>query len=339
MPLLADAGYYVVACDQRGYGRTTGWQDGYDVDLTPFTYSRGVRDMVALVSALGYETVSTLVGHDMGSTVAAWCALTRPDFFRRLIMLASPFQGPPSLPFNTAPSQNIDQAKDIEDGAEDKSDEDIHEGLAKLGLKHYKWYYSTRQANIDMSGSKSELENFFRGYFHQKSADWDKNEPVRLNSWKASELAKMPNYYIMPLSSTMTDVVNATMPTEEEIRVKNSRWMSNEDVEVYAQEYSRTGFQGALNWYRTMTDQKNWGQDVEMFSGMKIAVPATYMAGEQDWGRCQLPGAVEKLGDVCTRYTKETIVPRAGHWIQQEQTEVLARAILNFITSTEPKKD
>jgi len=29
---LADAGYHVVAPDQRGYGRTTGWDAGYDGD-------------------------------------------------------------------------------------------------------------------------------------------------------------------------------------------------------------------------------------------------------------------------------------------------------------------
>jgi hypothetical protein len=33
IPILADAGYHVVAPDQRGFGRTTGWANGYDADL------------------------------------------------------------------------------------------------------------------------------------------------------------------------------------------------------------------------------------------------------------------------------------------------------------------
>ena len=33
MPALADAGYHVIAPDQRGYGRTTGWDASYDGDL------------------------------------------------------------------------------------------------------------------------------------------------------------------------------------------------------------------------------------------------------------------------------------------------------------------
>ena len=33
MPVLAEAGYHVIAPDQRGYGRTTGWDPNYDGDL------------------------------------------------------------------------------------------------------------------------------------------------------------------------------------------------------------------------------------------------------------------------------------------------------------------
>ena len=36
MPALAEAGYHVLAPDQRGYGRTTGWDADYDGDLAPF---------------------------------------------------------------------------------------------------------------------------------------------------------------------------------------------------------------------------------------------------------------------------------------------------------------
>ncbi len=39
MPDLAQAGYHVIAPDQRGYGRTTGWSADYDGDLSPFRTS------------------------------------------------------------------------------------------------------------------------------------------------------------------------------------------------------------------------------------------------------------------------------------------------------------
>ena len=45
---LAAAGFYVVAPDQRGYGRTTGWHGGYDDDLSPFRVINLVRDTLGL---------------------------------------------------------------------------------------------------------------------------------------------------------------------------------------------------------------------------------------------------------------------------------------------------
>src|SRR5271166_1524359 len=76
---LAGAGFHVVVPDQRGFGRTAGWDSNYDADLGPFSTLNMVRDALALVSALGYHSVAAVIGHDAGSPIAAWCALTRPD--------------------------------------------------------------------------------------------------------------------------------------------------------------------------------------------------------------------------------------------------------------------
>src|ERR1700680_3479052 len=99
---LAAAGYHVVAPDQRGYGRTTGWDDAYDGELGPFRALNVVRDALGLVSALGYRSVAGVVGHDFGSPIAAWCALLRPDVFRSVTLMSAPFTGPPAIPFGTA---------------------------------------------------------------------------------------------------------------------------------------------------------------------------------------------------------------------------------------------
>src|SRR5437763_16457310 len=81
MPGLAAAGYHVIAPDQRGYGRTIGWDADYDGNLASFRLLNLVRDALGLVSAFGYASVDAVVGHDFGSAVAAWCALVRPDVF------------------------------------------------------------------------------------------------------------------------------------------------------------------------------------------------------------------------------------------------------------------
>src|SRR6187549_3862152 len=99
---LAQAGYHVVAPDQRGYGRTTGWDGSYDADGDPFRNVNMVRDAMGLVYALGYRSVAGVVGHDAGSPVASWCAVIRPDVFRKLALMSSPFPGPPKMSFDTA---------------------------------------------------------------------------------------------------------------------------------------------------------------------------------------------------------------------------------------------
>ena len=81
MPFLAKAGYYVVTFDQRGYGRTTGWdtRNFEEVDLQTFVQTNLVRDMIVLVNRLGYHQVECAVGHDFGCVPAA---LIKPDIFR-----------------------------------------------------------------------------------------------------------------------------------------------------------------------------------------------------------------------------------------------------------------
>src|SRR5215468_982966 len=99
---LAAAGYHVVAPDQRGYGRTTGWDASYDIDLSSFRVLNLVRDTLGLVSALGRTHVASVIGHNFGSPVAAWCALVRPDVFRSVALMSAPFPGPPTIPFAIA---------------------------------------------------------------------------------------------------------------------------------------------------------------------------------------------------------------------------------------------
>lgn len=89
MPAIAHEGYYVVAYDQRGYGRTTGWdtRDFSSVDLNTFTFTRLVRDAVILVNALGYKEVACVIGHDFGAVGASMCALMRPDIFKSYVFV------------------------------------------------------------------------------------------------------------------------------------------------------------------------------------------------------------------------------------------------------------
>jgi pimeloyl-ACP methyl ester carboxylesterase len=161
---LAAAGFHVVAPDQRGYGRTTGWDGDYDGDLASFRLLNLASDALSLVRALAHRAVAGVVGHDFGSPVAAWCALTRPDVFRAVALMSAPFPGPPSLPFDTAGASS----------APATANSNIHDELARLPRprKHYQWYYATRQADADMRTAPQRVHDFLRAYYRIKSADW-----------------------------------------------------------------------------------------------------------------------------------------------------------------------
>jgi pimeloyl-ACP methyl ester carboxylesterase len=315
---LASAGYHVVAPDQRGYGRTTGWDDAYDADPDSFSLLNMVRDAMGLVFALGYGSVSAIVGHDAGSPVASWCALVRPDIFRSVALMSSPFAGPPKLGVSDAPAgPNIDDQ------------------LAALDppRKYYRRYYATRQANDDMMHAPQGLHDFLRAYYHYKSADWKQNKPFRLKSASAEELAKIPTYYVMEKDKNMPETVAAQMPSATEIAA--CKWLTEDELNVYVGEYGRTGFQGALQGYRVRrgADSKTLAE-LQTYSGRTIDVPSCFIAGKSDWGVYQNPGFVESMRETaCTQMLSFNLLEGAGHWVQQEQPEQVNELLTAFLTS------
>jgi pimeloyl-ACP methyl ester carboxylesterase len=320
MPALAEAGYHVIAPDQRGYGRTTGWDADYDGDLNSFRLLNLVRDALGLVSAFGYRSVAAVVGHDFGSPVAAWCALLRPDVFRSVVLMSAPFAGPPALPFNTLGAAPAREAEDP-----------VHRELAALPRprRHYQWYYSTREANADMAHAPQGVHDFLRAYYHHKSADWPGNAPYPLKTWTASELAKLPTYYVMDQAKGMAETVAEEMPSQAEIAA--CRWLPDRELGFYSMEYARTGFQGGLQWYRCGTSGA-FNAELQTYSGRSIDVPSCFISGKQDWGVYQRPGAIEAMQTTaCTRLLGCHLIDGAGHWVQQEQPELFNRLLLQFL--------
>jgi len=322
---LAAAGYHVVAPDQRGYGRTIGWDDSYDADPDPFRILNMVRDAMGLVFALGYREVAAVVGHDAGSPVAAWSALVRPDVFRSVTMMSSPFAGVPSLPFNTANGAAPPRPA--------QTDDELDAELAKLNppRKYYQNYQRTRAANDNMLHAPQGLHAFFRAYYHCKSADWKGNKPHPLKARTAEEMAQIPTYYVMDRDKGMAETVAPFMPSPTEIAA--CKWLNDAEVDVYVREYSRTSFTGALQGYRVRRggDPKSIAE-MHTFSGRTIDVPSIFIAGKSDWGVYQTPGAVESMqSSACTRMVGFHLLDGAGHWVQQEQPEKVSELLLSFL--------
>ena len=315
---LAQAGFHVIAPDQRGYGRTSGWDDGYDVDLAPFRLLSLARDALALVYALGYGTVAAVIGHDFGSPVAAWCALARPDVFRSVVLMSAPFPGAPALPFDSAGGLRPSAAL-----------HDIHEDLAALtpARKHYHRYYSTREADINMRSCPQGIHAFLRAYYHVKSGDNETNRPFPLRAWSAEELAKLPTYYVMDRDQGMAETVAPGMPSAAAIAM--CPWLTEEELAVYSGEFARTGFQGGLNWYRAR-DPKHEAE-LQLFAGRTMDVPSCFIAGARDWGIYQVPGAIERMKTACTQFRGVHLIDGAGHWVQQEKSAEVAEHLVGFL--------
>ncbi len=318
---LAEAGFYVVAPDQRGYGQTTGWDGDYDGDLRQYRMLNLVQDVVGLASALNLQSVAAVVGHDFGSPVAAWCALIRPDMFRSVVLMSAPFGGPPSFPAGASgkPAQPT------------RSSNTLHQALARLDppRKHYQWYYGTREANADMLHCPQGVHDLLRAYYHHKSGDWPGNAPQPLAAMTAQELARMPTYYVMRLNQDMAQTVAAEMPDPEHVAA--CRWLPDDELAVYSRTYERTGFQGGLQWYRAAAHSP-YQQELRLFSGVRVTVPSCFISGDRDWGVYQTPGAFEAMQNtVCSRLLGCHLLPGAGHWVQQEAPEAVTARLLGFL--------
>ena len=324
---LASAGYHVIAPDQRGYGRTTGWDDSYDADPDPFRILNMVRDAIGLVYALGHRSVAMVVGHDAGAPVASWAALIRPDIFRSVTIMSSPFEGPPAVPFDTANGASPPRPA--------PTDDELDAELAKLNppRKYYQNYQRTRGANDNMLHAPQGLHAFFRAYYHYKSADWKGNTPHPLKARTAAEMAQIPTYYVMERDKGMAETVAPFMPSAAEIAA--CKWLTEAEVDVYASEYARTQFTGALQGYRVRrgSDPKSLAE-MRTFSGRSIDVPSMFVGGKSDWGTYQTPGAVDRMRtSACTRMVGFHLVDGAGHWVQQEQPEQVSRLLMEFLRS------
>jgi len=102
---------------------------------------------------------------------------------------------------------------------------------------------------------------------------------------------------------------------------------------VYATEFGRTGFTGALQGYRVRrgSDPRSLAE-MHTFSGRTIDVPSQYIAGKSDWGVYQTPGAVDKMrNSACTHMIGLHLLDGAGHWVQQEQPELVSALLVQFL--------
>lgn len=107
-------------------------------------------------------------------------------------------------------------------------------------------------------------------------------------------------------------------------------WLDEADLDFYTREFSRTGFAGALNWYRNI--DRNWAL-TGAFAGAPIMVPALYVAGDKDLVTA-FPGmekVIEKMGDFVPDLRGKLVLRDCGHWTQQERPDEVSAAMVGFL--------
>ncbi len=262
LPILAAAGYHVVAPDLRGYG-------GSDVPEADEGYamSNMAADLVGLLDALGAGQ-AVLVGHDWGANIAWACAELYPERVAAIAALSVPYRPRPPVP----PTEALRQF------APDK---------AKEG-KVSPYPFGVTEAELE-----ADVRRTLRRFMYALSGDAPPDLVPRL-------------FKERPSSGGVVD----SMPEPDAL----PDWLSDADLDQYAQAYARTGFWGALGIYRNQ--DRDWEQHPEIGSA-GVKQPAVFIGGRRD--PAVLFGKFEPMEAAVPNLRRIVLLPNCGHWTQQER--------------------
>lgn len=107
-------------------------------------------------------------------------------------------------------------------------------------------------------------------------------------------------------------------------------WISQEELDHYIGEFTRTGFTGGLNWYRNF--DRNWETTADL-AGKTISVPSLFIAGTAD--PVLTFTRTDRAAEVISGPYREVLIDGAGHWLQQERPGEVTAALLEFLTGLE----
>ncbi len=193
IPVLAEAGYRVLAPDQRGCG----WSEA-PTDRAAYGIADLVADVIGLLDAESVDQ-AVVVGHDVGALVAPWVALFRPDRVRALALM--------SLPYIPRSEQSIVEHVRTTDpdgefayilAFQQPGIEQAFESNPIEALRRFHWTLSgARPDDIATNGipsglpphlSQGEIENYYRAFarsgfaspmnvFRNFESNWDFTRP------------------------------------------------------------------------------------------------------------------------------------------------------------------
>jgi len=287
---LAAAGYHAVAPDMRGYGKSD-----RPSAIDQYTIFHLVGDLIGVIDALGAKT-AVVVGHDVGASVAWQAAQMRPDRLRAVVGLSVPFRPRGNVRPTTA--------------------------MPRSATSQFYQLYFQEPGNAEAE-FESDPRATVRNMLFGASADGvAAGRAAAQRAGASGEAGADPGLGMVPLGGRF--MRGAAAPS------KLPAWISEADVDFYAGEFKRSGFRGALNYYRNV--DRNWEIQASL-AGALVTVPALYVAGDRDF-IVSFPGMDQLLPNL-KRFVpglqKVQMLPGCGHWTQQERPTEVNEALIRFL--------
>jgi epoxide hydrolase A/B len=275
IPALAEAGYHVLAPDQRGYGGSSRPDaiDAYNIrELT--------TDIVGLLDDVGAER-AVWVGHDWGAPVVWHAPLLHPDRVAAVAALSVPAT-PRS---RVAPTQ-------------------AWRKTFGENFFYILYFQEPGIADAELNGDPARTIRRLMGGLRTSA---DKTAGMRM-------VAPGPEGFIDRLPEP-------DAPPE---------WISQDELDHYITEFSRTGFTGGLNWYRNF--DRNWELTAEL-ADMKISVPCLFIGGTAD--PVLAFTRADRAAEIVSGPYRQVMLEGAGHWLQQERPDEVNTILLGFLNGLE----
>jgi pimeloyl-ACP methyl ester carboxylesterase len=107
-------------------------------------------------------------------------------------------------------------------------------------------------------------------------------------------------------------------------------WLTEEDVDTYADAFKKSGFFGPVSFYRNL--DANWERSKDI-PASTYTMPTGFLTGSLDPVNFMMPGAADAMAAVLPNFKGGTVVEGAGHWVQQEKPAETNAALLAFLAA------
>lgn len=107
-------------------------------------------------------------------------------------------------------------------------------------------------------------------------------------------------------------------------------WLGEDDLDVYAREFERTGMSGALHRYRNM--DRDW-EDLADYDGAALTQPSLFIGGGLDASTRWMADAIDAFPTTLPGLVSSHLLDSCGHWVQQERPAETSRLLTGWLAS------